>query len=65
MAKKLNETQWRELQAQYDKTPQKSDSFGVTGEHWILVAILRRFGYNQSDEWKALDLAGELLSRGY
>ena len=65
MAKKLTAEQWYELQAQYEKTPQKSESFSVSGEHWVLVAMLKRLGYNESDAWKALDLAGRLLANGF
>lgn len=63
--KKLTADQWYELQAQYERTPAPGDSFGASGEHFVLVAMLRRLGYNEPDKWRALELAGRLLSNGY
>jgi len=62
---KLTANQYYELQAQYDRTPAPGDSFGASGEHYVLVAILKRIGFNEPDKWKALKLAERLLENGY
>ena len=62
---KLTVDEYYQLQAQFERTPAPGDSFGASGEHFILVAMLRRFGYNEPDKWKALELAERLLSNGY
>ena len=65
MPKRLTADLYYQLQAQYDKTPAPGDSFGASGEHYVLVAILKRCGYNEPDKWKALKLAEKLLEAGY
>jgi hypothetical protein len=62
---RLTVDQYYELQAQYERTPAPGDSFGASGEHYVLVSILRRFGYNEPDKWRALALAERLLENGY
>jgi hypothetical protein len=62
---KLTANEYYELQAQYERTPAPGDSFGASGEHYILVAILKRLGYNEPDKWRALKLAERLLENGY
>jgi len=63
--KKLTADEYYQLQAQYEKTPAPGDSFGASGEHYILVARLRKLGYNEPDKWKALKTAERLLNNGY
>jgi len=62
---KLTADQYYQLQTQYERTPAPGDSFGASGEHYILVAILKQLGYNEPDKWRALKLAERLLSNGY
>ena len=63
--KQLTADQYYQLQAQFERTPAPEDSLGASGEHYILVAMLKRLGYNEPDKWKALKLAERLLSNGY
>ena len=63
--KQLTAQEYYELQAQFERTPAPGDSFGASGEHYILVAMLKRLGYNEPDKWRALKLAERLLSNGY
>ena len=63
--RQLTEQEYFELQTQYEKTPPPSESFGASGEHYILVALLRRMGFVEFDKWQALKLAEKLLSKGY
>jgi hypothetical protein len=48
-----------------ERPPAPGDSFGASGEHYILVAMLKRLGYNEPDKWAALRLAERLLENGY
>ena len=63
--RKLTEQEYFELQSQFEKTPPPSESFGASGEHFILVALLRRMGFIETDKWKALKLAEKLLMGDY
>jgi hypothetical protein len=63
--RQLTEQEFFELQTQFEKTPPPSESFGASGEHYILVALLRRMGFIEFDKWQALKLAERLLSNGY
>lgn len=63
--RKLNEQEYFELQTQFEKTPPPSESFGASGEHYILVALLNRMGFRQTDKWQALKLTEKLLSKGW
>lgn len=63
--KKLNETQWRELQAQYEKPPQPGEPTEQVGEHYFLMHMLARFGYRENDTMEAMKLAERLLNNGY
>lgn len=63
--RKLTEQEYFDLQNQYEKTPPPYESFGATGEHFIMIALLRRMGFTETDKWKALRLAEHLLENGY
>jgi hypothetical protein len=43
-AKKLSEQQYFELQDQFDRTPRLHDGVMASGEHYMLVALLNKFG---------------------
>lgn len=63
--RKLTEQEYFDLQAQYEKTPPPHESFGATGEHYIMIALLHRMGFIESNKWSALRLAEHLLANGY
>ena len=63
--KKLNEQQYFELQDQFDRTPGIHDGEIASGEHYILMALLRKFGFTPQGREEALRLAEELLANGY
>jgi hypothetical protein len=63
--RKLTADEYYLLQAQFEKTPAPEDSFGASGEHYVLVAMLRKLGYNEQNKWKALKIAERLLENGY
>ena len=65
--RQLTEQEYFDLQAQYDKTPSLSDSFGASGHHMILRMMLRNMGYSvkESRRGAEIDLADQLLSMGY
>ena len=45
--KKLDYDDWKKLYNQLEVTPSPFDApFSGTGEHYILVSLLNRFGYN-------------------
>lgn len=62
--KKLTQSQYYELQTQYEKTPAPGDNIGATGEHYILMALLNRFGFRENSTANAMRLAERLLSNG-
>jgi len=63
--RQLTEQEYFELQTQFEKTPPPSESFGASGEHYIMIALLRRMGFIETDKWRALRLAENLLLKGY
>lgn len=64
--RKLTESEYFELQAQYERTPAIGDSIGGTGEHMQLRYLLRKYGFSPSSRRGAeIDLAEELLSNGW
>jgi hypothetical protein len=63
--RKLTQQEYYELQAQFEKTPAANDNIGATGEHYILMALLGRFGFRENSTAKAMLLAERLLSNGY
>ncbi len=62
---KLTRQQWDELYAQFIITPDPDEGFSETGEHWKLIALLNRLGYNPFSRKEAVFLAQELLDNGY
>ena len=52
-------------QEQYEKLPTPGDAFGATGEHYILMHMLGKFGFRENDTNEAVKLAERLLSNGY
>ncbi len=63
--KKLTRAQWDALYAQWIVTPDPAEGFTETGEHWNLIALLNRFGYNPFSRNEAVRLAQELLDQGF
>jgi len=63
--RKLTKQEYYELQAQYEKTPAPGDNFGATGEHYVLMALLNRFGFRENSTASAMSLAERLLNNGY
>ena len=63
--KRLSEQQYFELQDQFDRTPGLHDGTLASGEHYLLVALLNRFGYRPRSRQEAIELAQELLANGY
>lgn len=63
--KKLTQNQLSLLQAQYDRTPAKNETFGSTGEHWVLFHMVQQLGGKPRDEWDAINWAERILTNGY
>jgi len=64
--RQLTADEFYQLQAQFEKTPAPGDSWGASGEHFILVMMLNNMGFtNFSGKWGALKLAERLLCNGY
>jgi len=64
-SKKLTEQQYFELQDQFDRTPGLHDGTMASGEHYMLMALLNKFGYSPHSRQEALELAEELPANGY
>jgi hypothetical protein len=58
----LEESEYFELQAQYEITPRPSEGYLATGEHYNLVGLLQKFGYIPQTRQEACDLAELLLT---
>lgn len=64
--RQLTEQEYFDLQAQYDKTPAPEDSFGASGEHYVLASLLRRMGFSApTHRAEIMKFADRLLSMGY
>jgi hypothetical protein len=63
--KRLTEEQYFALQDQFDRTPGLHDGILASGEHYLLVALLNKFGYRPHSRREAIEIAQELLANGY
>ncbi|GEM_PF-953769 len=63
--KKLTRNQWYALDEQYNQTPAHPDAEGVPGEHLRLMALLNRLGFHPMSKQEAMQMARELLERGW
>ena len=63
--KKLTRPQWEALDIQFSRTPGLADSFSASGEHYILISLLNKFGYHPTSREQAIKLAERLLSNGW
>ena len=61
----LSKQQRDELNELFLRTPNSSVGHAASGEHYKLVAILRRCGYTAKDRWEAFALADKLLMLGW
>lgn len=61
----LTQEQWEQLYTQYENTPGLNDSFSASGEHYILISLLNRFGYHPHSREEAMELSEDLLAKGY
>ena len=62
---KLTRAQWDDLYTQFILTPDPDEGSSATGEHWKLIALLNRLGYNPFSRKQAVELAQVLLDNGY
>lgn len=62
---KLTREEWDALDIQFSITPGLSDVGSASGEHYVLIAILNKFGYYPHSREEAMKLAEELLLNGY
>lgn len=63
--KKLNRDQWFQLDDQMRRTPTESGGEDEPGQHFILMALLSKFGYSPNSKWEAMKLADNLLNAGW
>ncbi len=63
--KKLNRDQWYELDNQMSCTPAEPGEEGELGQHFILMALLSKFGFFPNSKREAMKLAEELLNAGW
>ena len=65
MNRRLTREQWYELDEQYNKTPAQPDDEYVPGEHFKLIALVNRFGFHPMSKQQAMEMALELLDKGF
>lgn len=63
--RKLTRAEWEELDIQWQNTPGLADGFSASGQHYVLVAILNRFGFYPQGREEAMNIAEELLANGW
>ena len=63
--KKLNRDQWFQLDDQMRHTPTEPGAEDELGQHFILMALLSKFGYSPNSKWEAMKLADNLLNAGW
>lgn len=63
--KKLSRDQWYELDNQMSCTPAEPGDEGEPGQHFILMALLSKFGFSSNSKWEAMKLAKDLLNAGW
>jgi hypothetical protein len=47
------------------RTPTESGGEVEPGQHFILMALLSKFGYSPNSKWEAMKLADNLLNAGW
>jgi 8-oxo-dGTP pyrophosphatase MutT (NUDIX family) len=62
---RLTRAQYEQLEAQYEQTPELSNSVDEPGEHWTLIGLLNELGYSPHSREEALRMAQGLLDEGY
>lgn len=62
---RLLKWQYDELDAQFTFTPPIEEGWSASGEHYVLVNLLNRFGFKPHSREEAMKLAIELLTEGY
>jgi hypothetical protein len=65
MEKKLNRDQWYQLDELMSRTPAELGAEGELGQHFVLIALLNKFGFAPNSKHAAMKLAEELLSQGW
>lgn len=60
----LTQEQYYQLQNQYDRTPPLNECI-VSGEHYMLIAVLNELGHYPSSREEAMNKAQELLCQPY
>jgi hypothetical protein len=62
--KQLTQDEYYKLDSQFSVTPGPNEC-SVSGEHYILMAVLNELGYHPHSRDEACRLAERLLSNGY
>jgi hypothetical protein len=65
ITQKLNRDQWYELDNQMSFTPAEPGEEGEPGQHFILMALLSKFGFSPNSKSEAMKLAEDLLNTGW
>jgi hypothetical protein len=65
ITKKLNRDQWYQLDDQMNRTPAEPSAEDEPGQHFILMALLSKFGFAINSKWEAMKLAEDLLNAGW
>lgn len=61
----LTQSQYEQLQAQYERTPHPSAGYSASGEHYTLTALLNKLGYRPNSREGAYELTEKLLGEEY
>lgn len=61
---KLTRQQWIELDTQFAVTPGLDDSL-VSGQHYVLMAVLNSFGLYPHSRQEAMQIAEDLLCQAW
>lgn len=62
---RLLKWQYDELNAQYGRTPEPSEGWSASGEHYLLFDLLNKFGFKPNSREEAMRMTGELLAEGW
>lgn len=60
MNRKLTRDEWYQLDDQMSRTPEEPGGQGEPGQHFILIALLNKFGFAPNSKWAAMKLAQQL-----
>lgn len=63
--RQLTQSEWQQLYCQWQITPPLHEMIYGSGEHYMLLNLLNRLGFNPRSREEVMEMADELVAMGY